>query len=252
MKPQAPWLIALLMLLLPAAAGADAGSEPLPFALFPGGTAAESITTPAAYSAYAGLYYLGAFGVRQVTFGPSGKRHVGNDAAMTAGLGLGQYGHGVTLAVTMANLSEANDIYFSAKWQVAPETRTWPALGVGMEDIFDNVTPQQAIRSSYVVATRTLWDRKRVLRGQSLLARTTLSLGYGDGRFHNQPFASVATSLSPQSEAIVERDHWGTNVGLSAAPWRQQPGVVVGVYGMRLDSAKWHTVAGSLTYVWSK
>jgi hypothetical protein len=245
-------LISLLALLAGVGAHAAPDSSPSPFALFPGGSADESITAPAAYSAYAGVYYVGAFGIRQVTYFAHNKRHNGDDGAVTLGAGLGQYGHGFTLTATVADLDRPNATYISAKWQALAETDSLPAVGVGMEDIFENVDLEQAQRTPYAVVSKTLWNRQRVLRGQPLGARTMLSLGYGGGRFHDELFGSAATSLSSNSEAIVEHDHWGTNLGYSLTPWPAYPNLALGFYGMRVDDPRWRTIAASATYIWAK
>jgi hypothetical protein len=242
------WTLAAL-LALAARVGADGGPGPT-ISLFPGGTAAETITAPSAYAGSSGIYYVGAFAIRQIILGAHGRRTGVWDGALTGGTAFGEPGHGVLFSATMADVDQLNNIYFSARWQLCPETVRSPAVAIGMEDILDNVAPRQAVGSPYAVVSRTFWNARRMLEGNSLFARTTLSLGYGGGRFRRQPFEALATSLSDCSQAIVEHDRYGFNVGLSAAPWRREPGLVVGVYDMRLDNASYHTFAGSVTYAW--
>ena len=244
------WTLAIFALgSLPGRAGAEAGPSPT-ISLFPGGTAAETITAPSAYAGSAGIYYVGAFAIRQIILGTRGRRAGVLDGAVTGGTAFGQPGHGLLVSATLADVDALNNIYFSGRWQLCPETVRSPAVAVGMEDILNNVEARQAVGSPYAVVSRTFWNPRLMLEGKSLLARTTLSLGYGGGRFRRQPFAALATSLSDCSQGIVEHDRYGFNVGLSAAPWRRQPGLVVGVYDMRIDNASYHTVAGSLTYAW--
>ncbi len=225
---------------------------PPAFVPFLGGTAAETITAPSAYCAYSGIYYAGAFGIRQITYDPSGRRSSGLDGALTVGLGLGNPGHGLQLSATVADVSNFTDIYGNAKWQLTPEGTSLPALAVGLENVFANVSERQAVRTPYVVASRTFWNRQRVLTGQPLFARTTLSVGYGGGRFGHQPFAALATSLSSRSQALLEHDRWGTSIGYSVAPLARQPGIVLTAIGMRLDNPRFRTYAGAVTYIWSQ
>jgi hypothetical protein len=244
----AGWTLIGLAVLVSGARG-DSGPGPT-LSLFPGGTAAETITAPAAYAGSAGIYYVGAFGIRQIIVGPGGRKIGNYDGAITAGTAFGRSGHGLLVSATLADVDELNNIYFSARWQLCPETVNAPAVAVGMEDIFDNITPRQAVGSPYAVVSRTFWDRERMLSGQPLFARTTVSLGYGGGRFRRQPFIALASSLSDCSQAIAEHDRYGFNVGLSAAPWRRQPGLVLGVYDMRLGNHLYHTTGASVTYAW--
>jgi hypothetical protein len=242
------WTLAALSALA-GAASADSGPGPT-LSLFPGGTAAETITAPSAYAGSSGIYYVGVFAIRQIILNSKGQRTSIDNGPFTAGAAFGQPGHGVLFSTTIGDVDQLRDIYFSARYQLCPETVNSPAVAVGMEDFLNNVTPRRAIGSPYGVVTRTFWNPRRMLAGNPLFTRTTVSAGWGDGRFGRQPFESLATSLSNCSQAIVEHDRYGINAGVSADPWPREPGLVLGAYLMRVDNPSYHTIAASLTYAW--
>jgi len=244
---------AILALALLAAAGMGAQAETfigyqLPtFIEFPGGTAADSISSQIAYTACENMYYAGASVIRQKQKWSDGSITQSTDGSALFGLGLGKCrGNAVELSVTVGDVSAFSDIFYNVKALVTPETKDMPAIAVGAEDVTDTARTAQAERSIYAVATKSIWSRKRVEAGDPLFARSVISVGFGSGRFGDSPFVAASTSLSARSKAIVELVDSDVNAGFSLTPLREYPGVVVVVGGMRLNDSDLRTVSAGL------
>jgi len=244
---------AVLMLGVLALTGTGAQAETfigyqLPsFIEFPGGTAADGISSQIAYTACENMYYVGASVIRQKRETPSGTVLTSTDGSALVGLGLGKCRkHPLELSLTVGDVSAFSDIFYNAKALVTPETRGTPAMAIGAEDITDTARSAQAERSVYAVATKSIWSRRRVEAGDPLFARSVVSLGYGTGRFGHKPFAAFSTSVSPRSKAIVELVDNDLNAGISLAPFRDYPGVVGIIGGMRLNDSKLRTITAGV------
>jgi len=242
----------VLMLAMLALAGMGAQAETfigyqLPaFIEFPGGTAADGISSQIAYTACANMYYVGASAIRQRTKTPSGVVTT-TDGSALFGLGLGECrGHPIELSLTVGDVSGFGDVFYNVKGLVTPETRSTPAIAIGAEDVTDTARSAQAERSVYAVATKSIWSRRRVEAGDALFARSVVSVGYGTGRFGNEPFVALSTSISARSKAIIELVDSDFNVGISLAPLRDYPGVVGIIGGVRLNDSELRTITAGV------
>ena len=158
--------------------------------------AAGTIATHSAYAEYSkGSYFMGFC----LNANDTGQ-------AIFAGAGLGKKGNSLELVLTMADVSEFDDFLISAKYQFLGETRSRPAVAVGIDAI--NEIPEQMQSSPYIVASKCLPIAKL-----PILA----SLGWGSGRFQDNIFGSLAFILSRRWNFIVEYDGVGGNVGISFA-----------------------------------
>lgn len=116
------------------------------------------------------------------------------------GVGLGSPNHGIYL--TQASVQFPLSVKeISLQWQVHPETKEWPAIAVGCFDLFnerqgENAAPHGA-RSFYAVATR------KVMEGDQPLYA---SLGFGNHRFGDRPFAGVTWYATPRFNVGMEYD----------------------------------------------
>jgi hypothetical protein len=243
----------VLALALLAAAGMGAQAETfigyqLPsFIEFPGGTAADSISSQIAYTACDKMYYAGASAIRQKRRWSDGSITESTDGSLVFGVGLGKCRKNVVdLSLTVGDVSAFSDIFFNVKGAVTPETKDMPAIAIGAEDITDTARSAQAERSVYAVATKSLWNRKRVEAGDPLFARSVVSLGFGGGRFGHKPFVAVSTSLSARSKLIVESVDGDYNAGISLAPLRDYPGIVVVAGAVRLNDSDLRTVTAGV------
>jgi hypothetical protein len=243
-------LIALVALAL-AAGGAGAetfiGYQLPSFVEFPGGTAADGISSQIAYTACDQMYYVGASVIRQKTKASDGTILETTDGSALFGLGLGGCRkHPIELSLTVADVSEFDDFFYNVKGLVTPETRKMPAVAIGGEDFTDTADTRQAERSIYLVATKSIWSRKRVESGDPMFARSVVSVGYGTGRFGHKPFAALSTSISARSKAIVEVVDSDINAGFSVAPLKEYPGVVAVVGGVRLNDSDLRTITAGI------
>jgi hypothetical protein len=229
---------------IPAQADTFIGYQLPEYVAFPGGTAADNISTHNAFSAYSGIYFIGFSGIRQKTRTEAGIV-TGTDGAAVIGIGFGRPSRALEVSVTMADISEHNDFFPNLKIHFKNETKTSPAWAVGMEDVTDRISKAQAERSAYITATKSFWSRNQVERGKMLFARTVVSLGWGTGRFDNNPFGSVSTSLTDRAKGILEYDGRGVNAGLSIAPMRSYPGLVFLVAGQDLNHSDIRTVSAA-------
>jgi hypothetical protein len=242
-------VVALVALLL-AGAGASAetfiGYQLPSFIEFPGGTAADSISSQIAYTACDQMYYVGASVIRQKQRTDSTILE-STDGSALVGLGLGGCrDHPIELSLTVGDVSEFDDIFYNVKGLVTPETRGMPAIAIGAEDFTDTADSRQAERSVYVVATKSIWSRRRVEAGEPMFARSVISVGYGSGRFNHEPFVALSTSISARSKAIVEMVDSDFNAGFSVAPFREYPGVVAVVGGVRLNDSDLRTITAGV------
>lgn len=244
---------AVLMLAVLALTGMGAQAETfigyqLPsFIEFPGGTAADGISSQIAYTACDQMYYVGASVIRQKRETPSGTILTSTDGSALFGLGLGKCRkHPVEFSLTVGDVSASSDIFYNVKGLVRPETRGSPAIAIGAEDVTGTARTVQAERSIYAVATKGIWSRRRVEAGNPLFARSVVSVGYGTGRFGHMPFAAVSTSISARSKAIVELVDSDMNAGISLAPFRDYPGVVGILAGVRLNDSKLRTITAGV------
>jgi hypothetical protein len=72
-----------------------------------------------------------------------------------------------------------------------------------------------------------------------------VSLGWGTGRFDDNPFGSVSTSLTDRAKGILEYDGRGVNAGLSIAPMRSYPGLIFLVAGQDLNHSDLRTISAA-------
>ena len=194
------WLLAAGLALLPTAARA----QDLLYAL-PGGASADTISTPNAFAAPAGVFYAGVSAHTQP--GADGIL----DGLAVMGVGSGTIASAVEFTVALSDLSELARPFASVRWHFHNETARAPALAVGIED----VTASASRRATpYAAATKTFWNTEAP---SAFLMRTTISGGFGGGRFHGRLFGAVSTSLDSFSKAIIEYDGRGLNLGLSLA-----------------------------------
>ncbi len=198
-------LLAAALLLLPSARGESrARGQGLIYAL-PGGASSDTISTPTAFAAPAGVFYVGASAHTE----PQARDAL--DAVVIMGAGTGSVTSAVEVGVVVSDVDRFAESFVTLKWHFHNETATSPALAVGIED------PTAAASHSatpYLAATKTFWD---VSAPSAFLMHTTVSAGFGGGRFHRRPFGAVSASLDSFSKAIVEYDGRGVNAGVSVA-----------------------------------
>jgi hypothetical protein len=217
------------------------------FIEFPGGTASDAISAQVAYTACDQMYYVGASVIRQKTRTASGEVMTGTDGSALIGLGLGKCRqHPVELSLTVGDVSAVSDVFYNVKALVTPETKDVPAVAVGAEDITDTANSRQAEQSFYLAASKSFWSRARVEAGDALFARSVVTVGYGSGRFGDNAFVAASTSLSARSKVIAEWVDSDFNAGISVAPLRDYPGVVMVVGGVRLNDSDLRTITAGL------
>jgi hypothetical protein len=170
--------------------------------------------------------------IRQKTRTASGEVMTGTDGSALIGLGLGKCRqHPVELSLTVGDVSAVSDVFYNVKALVTPETKDVPAVAVGAEDITDTANSRQAEQSFYLAASKSFWSRARVEAGDALFARSVVTVGYGSGRFGDNAFVAASTSF---------------NAGISVAPLRDYPGVVMVVGGVRLNDSDLRTITAGL------
>ncbi len=123
------------------------------------------------------------------------------------GIGWGSSGRGrySSFMATGSDLCEAYNFQF----QLAPGDEDRWAFAVGVQDILnqreDRVGDPHGARSFYGVATKPITDP---FKGY-------LTLGWGDGRFDNSPFAGLSIPLDNTLTLVTEYDGCHTNAGLA-------------------------------------
>jgi hypothetical protein len=194
------WLLAAAFLLMPGAARA----QEFIYAL-PGGASADNIGTPNAFAACAGVCYIAV----SVHTEPRARNQL--DGLAVIGAGSGAISSAVEFSLALSDLSRLSGAFGSVKWHFHDETARGPALAVGIEDI---TSAASSSSTPYVSATKTFWNTSA---RSAFLMHTTLSAGFGGGRFYRRPFGAISTSLDSFSKAILEYDGRGLNAGVSVA-----------------------------------
>ena len=186
------------MLSLPTAARA----QNLLYAL-PGGASSDTISTPNAFAAPAGVGYVG------VSAHTEPKARDALDGIFVIGAGTGTVASAVEFSVVLSDLSRLSRPFASVKWHFHNETARSPALAVGVEDLTASASHSA---TPYLAASKTFWDTSA---RSAFLMHTTVSTGFGGGRFSRRPFGAVSSSLDSFSKAILEYDGRGLNAGVS-------------------------------------
>jgi len=185
----------------------------------PGGASADTISTPNAFAAPAGVYYLA------VSAHTEPKWNEALDGLAVFGAGTGTVRSAVELSVVTSDLSRLSGQFLSVKWHFHNETASAPALAVGVEDVTAEASRSA---SAYIAATKTFWDTSA---HSAFLMRKAVSVGFGGGRFQKRLFGAASASLDPFSKAIIEYDGRGLNAGLSVARPATARSVIVMVLG---------------------
>lgn len=94
----------------------------------------------------------------------------------------------------------------SGQINVVQEKDNTPAISIGIQDILEK---EPYSRTVYIVATKQLQ-----VDGRNLYA----TVGYGDGRFINRPFAGLSMPLGESINAAAEWDGYQLNAGLAWRP----------------------------------
>lgn len=181
----------------------------------PGFEGAMQINVPVAYTPHRGLivgFSSGSYdSTPELEFGGRGS----NGTAWIA-VGLGRSGHGLYLCeMPTANTFDTNfgEPMQNAQQQILPETRSQPAVAVGLQDIFENRSRYigaplrlHGTASPYVVATRRFGDPERPVY---------VTLGLGWGRFNSTAIGGVSWRATEQLTVMVEHDGFNPNGGVA-------------------------------------
>jgi len=133
------------------------------------------------------------------------------DGTLPITVGFGPKGHGV--AITADFVDNEWDIAGHAQVQVLKETRSRPAVSVGVLDWANrreavlSQFAQRGARSVYVAATKEFEAGSRPLH---------VTLGVGTNRFGDGPFVGACYDVHSRVKVLAEYDGLGVNAGAAA------------------------------------
>lgn len=231
-----------LLLAAAMALAAPGAAQELIYAL-PGGASSDTISTPNAFAAPEGVYYIAVSAHTEPKWGDA------LDGLAVMGVGTGTVQSAVEFSIVTSDLDRLSGQFLSLKWHFHNETAAAPAIAVGVED----VTAEASRRpTAYIAATKTFWDTSA---RSAFLMRKTVSAGFGGGRFHSRLFGAASVSLDAFSKAIIEYDGRRLNAGLSVAQpmTRRSVMVMVMVLGrQRFNKPGQRAWTMSLALAWQK
>ncbi len=147
------------------------------------------------------------------------------NSALALGFGTTIQGHALWIADMVVDSGWEDAI--NLQFQILPERENRPAISVGITDLtneFYSLYSQSNIhdsRSFFVAATRQFGDDEHPFWG---------TVGFGNRRFNDHPFAGLSYQASPRVKVMAEYDGWNVNAGAAYdinGGW---------------DEGKWHSV----------
>lgn len=203
---------------------------------------ALQMNVPVAYTPAAGSYVVSYHssainGGIEISFGGDDANGTGTFAA-----GCGPEGHGLYLAAMLTGKGNGGEAAYNLQYQILSETDSRPALAIGVVDIL-NMRPERQSdifggggRSFYLAATRGYPDARYP---------SYWTVGVGDGRFNDHPFAGVCVEVSPRVKLAAEYDGWNVNAGAAWDAWHTDRWHAIVLAGLT-DLDRW-TVGATLT-----
>ena len=168
------------------------------------GLGAFQLNIPVAYTPRWGYWSLSAFNGGH--FGPGPGETDNGSGILAAGFGSSRPVY--VSAMQVSRVWDESKAY-SAQISLTPEKLGAPAISVGMQDIQEK---EEDGTSAYVVATKSFQRHGMRIYG---------TLGYGTGRFINQPFGGISVPVSESLNVAVEWDSYQINTGLGWRPGGQ-------------------------------
>ena len=133
----------------------------------------------------------------------------GRNGTATLGVGVAVAGYPVwvsSMFLSTTSFSQGGDNVYCPMVQLAPETRSAPAIAFGVQDVFN-----ARIRSPFVVATKQMGEKP-----------VFVTLGLGRGRFSGSDvFGGVSYAPTRRVSLAAEYDGLQFNVGASFALSKQ-------------------------------
>lgn len=205
---------------------------------------AMQMNTPIAYTPGAGEYAV--IGSTSATNGGFPTSVNDEEANSTLALGFGTTIRGHALWITDMVVGSGWQDAINLQFQLSPERENRPAISIGITDLtndFYSLYSQSNIhdsRSFFVAATQQFGDERHPFWA---------TLGFGNRRFNDHPFAGLSYQANPRVKVMAEYDGWNVNAGAAydiGGGWREGEWHSVLLLGLTdLDRV---TVSLGLTY----